>query len=182
MILPDDLKDSIAVIADEGVAAQIKIGRIIGAWMTIARVPHGRKMETYQACADWYYQCTGNEVSARTIRAWKYAADLVDELGDRYSQLPYSVFIASVNLASTCQNDLTIILDWAVANLPITVPQLMAHFSGTTSASLYAPPDHPAVSSVIRALRRVLPEGDPRWKIALPLVEQLRKLLSEEVS
>lgn len=175
--LPDDIINEVQELCDQAVSKQIAIGYAVWRWMKQAGVKHGEKMQAYDAFADVVYQRTGEAVTGNTIRKWKHAADLMEEVGDRYQAMPYAVFLEAVNLSSPGQNEI-MILDWAIENLP-TVPQLRAHWLPQTSADTYAQPDAPAVAALVRSFRRMLPEGDPRWAIAQPLIETLRKLFAE---
>jgi hypothetical protein len=69
LCLPAEITDRFTVLAETVGQTHRAIGRVVDEY--VSEVQHGMTMQAYELFADLYYRVTGEQISARTIRAWR---------------------------------------------------------------------------------------------------------------
>lgn len=178
LCLPEEIEIRFRTLAENVGATHRALGRVVEEYMT--KLPHGKHMDAYGLFADLYRQATGETVSPRTVRAWRYAAisfskhDLV-----RFEQLSDSQLVTAVELSEIANIEPKAICEWAVETGCASVPAMRAYWLPTTGDDTMTDP--PAISAMVRVGKmgrywHARPDLLAEWQ---KLIEQARRIWRE---
>lgn len=174
-VLPEDVENQFSAVAQGVGSIHRMLGRIVDEYM--ADVPQGSHMAVYDSFGDLYHRVTGENISARTIRAWrKSAVEYSKNEIEQFHELSDSMLTEAVLLAEIAKIEPRYICEWAVDHAVKSVPQLRAHYLPQESGPDIYRQDPPVVSSLLRYVRRFDGEKLTRFQ---KLIDEIRQLLLE---
>jgi hypothetical protein len=174
LCLPEEIETRFRALAENIGVTHRALGRVVDEYMQ--DLPHGRHMAGYGLFADLYRQVTGETISPRTIRAWRYAAITFSKYDlERFEQLSDSQLVTAVELSEIANIEPKAICEWAVETGCASVPAMRANWLPPTGDDTMTDP--PAISAMVRAgkLRywSARPELLAEWHA---LIEQARRI------
>jgi hypothetical protein len=177
LCLPEEIETRFRALAENIGVTHRALGRVVDEYMQ--DLPHGGHMAGYGLFADLYRQVTGETISPRTIRAWRYAAITFSKHDlEQFEQLSDSQLVTAVELSEIANIEPKVICEWAVKTGCASVPAMRANWLPPTGDD--AMTDPPAISAMVRA-------GKSRYWSARPellaewhaLIEQARRIWRE---
>jgi hypothetical protein len=176
LCLPEEIETRFRTLAENVGATHRALGRVIDEYMT--KLPHGQHMTAYSIFADLYRQITGETVSPRTVRAWRYAAILYSKHDlEQFEPLSDSQLVEAVKLAKNDNIGITPqdICNWAVEAGCSSVPAMRAEWLPTTGTDEATDP--PFISAMVRGGKANIWKSHPEllseWHA---LIEQARRI------
>lgn len=182
LCLPEEIETRFRALAENVGVTHRALGRVVDEYMQ--GLPHGQHMTGYTLFADLYRQTTGETVSPRTIRAWRYAAILYSKHDlKQFEPLSDAQLVEAVNLSKNGNLPDVItpqkICEWAVKTGCASVPAMRAHWLPPTGDETMTDP--PAISAMVRVGRMgrywtTRPDLLDRWH---DLIRQAREIWRE---
>jgi len=176
LCLPDEICQRFTTLAETVGQTHRALGRIVDEY--VSEIPHGLTMQAYELFADLYYRTTGEQISPRTIRAWRDSVTAYSKQEIReFEPLRDAQLVEAVKLSEIANLPAADICRWAIANAVESVPEMRAHWLPTTGTVYQIDP--PAISGLIRWANRTLEQGDPRRVRFDEILAELRGMFAQ---
>jgi hypothetical protein len=180
-LLPDEIIATVKHFANEATKQKRLLAYVLREFIEENEVPHGKLMHIYDEIAAIWHECTGEEISGRTVRYWVQSVSQYSRAElQAYAPLSDAQLIEAVKLASDCQNDMTpqIICQYCVDQQIDTVTAMRAKFLPATGDGVMI--DNPKLTAIIRWFTKLVPQTSPHYGRMQEIIAEVRSWYTEE--